>query len=50
MMEMCRMQMKKRLVPGKTVAVKSLPANPWGLYEMHGKFGNGVLIGMTIFL
>ena len=20
----------------KTVAVKSLPANPWGLYEMHG--------------
>jgi formylglycine-generating enzyme required for sulfatase activity len=21
---------------GKTVAVKSLPANPWGLYEMHG--------------
>lgn len=21
---------------GKTVSVKSLPANPWGLYEMHG--------------
>jgi len=21
---------------GKTVPVKSLPANPWGLYEMHG--------------
>jgi len=21
---------------GKAVAVKSLPANPWGLYEMHG--------------
>ena len=21
---------------GKTVAVKSMPANPWGLYEMHG--------------
>ncbi|NOV29043.1 formylglycine-generating enzyme family protein [Methylomonas sp. ZR1] len=24
------------LYRGKTVPVKSLPANPWGLYEMHG--------------
>ena len=27
---------KKGLDRQKTVAVKSLPANPWGLYEMHG--------------
>ncbi len=27
---------EKGLYRGKTVAVKSLPANPWGLYEMHG--------------
>jgi len=26
----------KGLYRGKTVPVKSLPANPWGLYEMHG--------------
>lgn len=26
----------KGLDRGKTVPVKSLPANPWGLYEMHG--------------
>jgi formylglycine-generating enzyme required for sulfatase activity len=26
----------KGLYRKKTVAVKSLPANPWGLYEMHG--------------
>jgi formylglycine-generating enzyme required for sulfatase activity len=26
----------KGLYREKTVAVKSLPANPWGLYEMHG--------------
>lgn len=26
----------KGLYRGKTVAVKSLPANPWGLYGMHG--------------
>ncbi len=27
---------KKGLYREKTVPVKSLPANPWGLYEMHG--------------
>ena len=27
---------KKGRCREKTVAVKSLPANPWGLYEMHG--------------
>jgi formylglycine-generating enzyme len=27
---------KKGLNRGKTVPVKSLPSNPWGLYEMHG--------------
>jgi formylglycine-generating enzyme required for sulfatase activity len=27
---------KKGLYRQKTVPVKSLPANPWGLYEMHG--------------
>ena len=27
---------EKGLYRRKTVAVKSLPANPWGLYEMHG--------------
>ncbi len=27
---------KKGLYREKTIAVKSLPANPWGLYEMHG--------------
>ena len=27
---------KKDLSRGKTLAVQSLPANPWGLYEMHG--------------
>ena len=27
---------KKGLYRKKTVPVKSLPANPWGLYEMHG--------------
>ncbi len=27
---------KKGLHREKTVSVKSLPANPWGLYEMHG--------------
>lgn len=27
---------KKGLFREKTVSVKSLPANPWGLYEMHG--------------
>lgn len=27
---------KKGLYREKTVAVKALPANPWGLYEMHG--------------
>ncbi|GJL76005.1 formylglycine-generating enzyme family protein [Nitrosomonas sp.] len=27
---------KKGIDRSKTVAVKSLPANPWGLYEMHG--------------
>jgi sulfatase modifying factor 1 len=27
---------KKGWCREKTVAVKSLPANPWGLYEMHG--------------
>ncbi len=27
---------KKGLFREKTVPVKSLPANPWGLYEMHG--------------
>lgn len=27
---------KKGRFREKTVAVKSLPANPWGLYEMHG--------------
>ncbi len=27
---------KKGLYRGKTVPVKSLPGNPWGLYEMHG--------------
>lgn len=27
---------KKGWYRGKTVPVKSLPANPWGLYEMHG--------------
>ncbi|WP_064031093.1 MULTISPECIES: formylglycine-generating enzyme family protein [Methylomonas] len=27
---------EKGLNRGKTVAVKSLPANAWGLYEMHG--------------
>jgi len=26
----------KGLYRGKTVPVKSLPSNPWGLYEMHG--------------
>ena len=27
---------KKGLYREKTVLIKSLPANPWGLYEMHG--------------
>jgi formylglycine-generating enzyme required for sulfatase activity len=27
---------KKGLSRGETVEVASLPANPWGLYEMHG--------------
>lgn len=27
---------KKGLIREHTVEVKSLPANPWGLYEMHG--------------
>ena len=27
---------EKGLYRGKTVPVKSLPANPWGFYEMHG--------------
>jgi formylglycine-generating enzyme len=27
---------KEGLYRGKTVPVKSLPSNPWGLYEMHG--------------
>ena len=27
---------KKGQYRGQTVPVKSLPANPWGLYEMHG--------------
>lgn len=27
---------KKDLFRDKTLAVQSLPANPWGLYEMHG--------------
>ena len=27
---------KKGLYRKKTIPVKSLPANPWGLYEMHG--------------
>lgn len=26
----------KGIFRGKTVAVKALPANPWGLYQMHG--------------
>jgi formylglycine-generating enzyme required for sulfatase activity len=27
---------KKGLFRGETVPVKSLPANPWGLFEVHG--------------
>ncbi|WP_446811471.1 formylglycine-generating enzyme family protein [Methylomonas sp. 2BW1-5-20] len=27
---------EKGVYRGKTIPVKSLPANPWGLYEMHG--------------
>ncbi len=27
---------EKGLYRGETVAVKTLPANDWGLYEMHG--------------